>query len=95
MRTLIRQELMRALRDVDVLVGPTVPKLPHRLGTKLTPMEMYGFEYLTVPANLAGICGGVVKAGEVDGIPVGLQIQGKPLGEVEVFRVMKAMEGTA
>ncbi len=94
-RTLIREELMRALQHVDVLVGPTVPKLPHRLGDKLTPMEMYGYDYLTVPANLAGICGGVIKAGEVNGIPVGLQIQGKPLGELDVLRVMKAMEETA
>jgi len=94
-RTLIREELMRALQHVDVLVGPTVPKLPHRLGDKLTPMEMYGYDYLTVPANLAGICGGVIKAGKVNGIPVGLQIQGKPLGELDVLRVMRVMEETA
>jgi len=91
-RTIIKEELMRVLKDADVIVGPTVPKLPHRLGTELTPMEMYSYDYLTVPANLAGICGGVVKVGEVDGIPVGLQVQGRPLGELEVFRVLKALE---
>ncbi len=94
-RTLIRRELMSALERVDVIVGPTVPKLPHKLGTKLTPMEMYAYDYLTVPANLAGICGGVVKAGEVNGIPVGLQIQGKMLGEKAVLRVMRAFEASA
>jgi aspartyl-tRNA(Asn)/glutamyl-tRNA(Gln) amidotransferase subunit A len=94
-RTLIRQELMKALQQVDVVVGPTVPKLPHRLGTKLTPMEMYAYDYLTIPANLAGICGGVVKAGEVRGIPVGLQIQGKVLGELQVLQVMRALEVSA
>lgn len=94
-RTLIRRELMSALEKVDVIVGPTVPKLPHKLGTKLTPMEMYAYDYLTVPANLAGICGGVVKAGEVNGIPVGLQIQGKVLGEKAVLRVMRAFEASA
>ncbi|MEM1689032.1 MAG: Asp-tRNA(Asn)/Glu-tRNA(Gln) amidotransferase subunit GatA [Candidatus Hadarchaeales archaeon] len=93
-RTIIKEELMRVLSNVDVIVGPTVPKLPHRLGTKLAPMEMYSYDYLTVPANLAGICGGVVKVGEVDGIPVGLQVQGKPLGELDVFRVLKALEGS-
>jgi aspartyl-tRNA(Asn)/glutamyl-tRNA(Gln) amidotransferase subunit A len=92
-RTIIREELMRVLRDVDVIIGPTVPKLPHRLGTPLTPMEMYSYDYLTIPANLAGICGGVVKAGEVDGIPVGLQVLGRTLGEMDVLRVMAAMEG--
>lgn len=93
-RTIIKEELMRVLKDVDVLVGPTVPKLPHKLGTKLTPMEMYSYDYLTVPANLAGICGGVVRAGEVDGIPVGLQVQGRPLGELDVLQVLKALEGS-
>ncbi|MCS7131601.1 MAG: Asp-tRNA(Asn)/Glu-tRNA(Gln) amidotransferase subunit GatA [Hadesarchaea archaeon] len=93
-RTLIRRELMSALEEVDVIAGPTVPKLPHKLGTKLTPMEMYAYDYLTVPANLAGICGGVVKAGEVDGIPVGLQVQGKVLGEKAVLRVMRALEAS-
>lgn len=91
-RTMIRQELMAALEKVNVIVGPTVPKLPHKLGTKLTPMEMYAYDYLTIPANLAGICGGIVKAGEVGGIPVGLQVQGKVLGEESVLRVMLAFE---
>ncbi|MEM3452982.1 MAG: Asp-tRNA(Asn)/Glu-tRNA(Gln) amidotransferase subunit GatA [Candidatus Hadarchaeum sp.] len=93
-RTLIKRELMAAFEKVDVIAGPTVPKLPHRIGSKLTPMEMYAYDYLTVPANLAGICAGVIKAGEISGIPVGLQIQGRVLGELEVLKVMKALEAT-
>lgn len=92
-RAIIRQELMAALEKVDVIVGPTVPKLPHRLGEKISVSAMYAYDYLTVPANLAGICAGVVKAGEVNGIPVGLQIQGKPLSELAVLKVMAALEG--
>ncbi len=91
-RTLIRKELTSALEKVDVIVGPTVPKLPHKLGAKLSPMEMYAYDYLTIPANLAGTCAGVIKAGEVGGIPVGLQVQGRALGEPEVLRVMRALE---
>lgn len=91
-RGIIREELERALKKVDVIVGPTVPKLPHSLGTPLTPMEMYAYDYLTVPANLAGTCAGVVPAGRADGIPVGLQVQGRVLGEKEVLRVMLALE---
>jgi aspartyl-tRNA(Asn)/glutamyl-tRNA(Gln) amidotransferase subunit A len=53
--TLIRKEITGLLKDVDVLVGPTVPKLPHKLGTSLEPMEMYAYDILTVIANLAGI----------------------------------------
>jgi aspartyl-tRNA(Asn)/glutamyl-tRNA(Gln) amidotransferase subunit A len=94
-RTLIRHELMRALKKVDVIAGPTVPKLPHKLGEKISVASMYAYDYLTVPANLAGICGGVVKAGEVGGIPVGIQIQGKVLGELEVLQVMNVLEANA
>lgn len=94
-RTLIRRELMQALERVDVIVGPTVPKLPHKLGTKISPSEMYAYDYLTVPANLAGICGGVVKAGEVRGVPIGLQVQGPVLGEEKVLRVMHSLEGAS
>ncbi len=86
---------MRALERVDVIVGPTVPKLPHKIGEKISVSAMYAYDYLTVPANLAGICGGVVKAGDVNGIPVGLQIQGKVLGELDVLRVMRALEAAA
>ncbi len=93
-RTLIRKELMTALEHVDAIVGPTVPKLPHKIRTKLTPMEMYAYDYLTIPSNLAGTCAGVIKAGEVNGIPVGLQVQGKIIGELEILRVMHALETT-
>jgi aspartyl-tRNA(Asn)/glutamyl-tRNA(Gln) amidotransferase subunit A len=94
-RTLIKQELMAALQRTDVIVGPTVPKLPHRIGEKISVSAMYAYDYLTIPANLAGICGGVIKAGEVNGIPVGLQVQGKVLGELEMLRVMRALEAAA
>ncbi len=94
-RTLIRHELMEALKKVDVIVGPTVPKLPHRIGDEISVNDMYAYDYLTVPTNLAGICGGVLKAGEVNGIPVGIQVQGKVLGEPEVLRVMKFLEAVA
>ncbi len=91
-RTLMRREFKEALDRVDVIVGPTVPKLPHQLGTKLSPTEMYAYDYLTSPISLAGICAGTVKAGEASGIPVGLQVQGKVLGEETVLRVMRALE---
>lgn len=92
-RTLIKKELSDALKKADVLVGPTVPKLPHEIGEEISPSEMYAYDYLTVPANLGGLCAGVVPAGEVDGIPVGLQVQGSTLDEVSVLRVMRELEG--
>lgn len=91
-RSLIRREMTNLLEGVDVIVGPTVPKLPHKLGESLDTMEMYAYDVLTVIANLAGIPAASMKAGEVNGIPVGLQIQGKPLDDVKIIQAMAALE---
>jgi aspartyl-tRNA(Asn)/glutamyl-tRNA(Gln) amidotransferase subunit A len=92
-RSLIKKELLEALKNVDLIAGPTVPKLPHKLGETIEdPLVMYAYDMLTVPANLAGIPAGVSPAGRVDGIPVGLQIQGKPLAEQTILNTLKALE---
>ena len=91
-RTVIRNEINEMLEGVDLIVGPTVPKLPHKLGEKLEPMEMYAYDVLTVIANLAGIPAASVKAGEVEGIPVGLQLQAKPQDDAKIVQAMAAFE---
>ncbi|MBO7518681.1 MAG: Asp-tRNA(Asn)/Glu-tRNA(Gln) amidotransferase GatCAB subunit A, partial [Methanobrevibacter sp.] len=91
-RSLIRNEINKMLEGVDLIVGPTVPKLPHKLGEELEPMEMYAYDVLTVIANLAGIPAASVKAGEVDGIPVGLQLQAKPQDDAKIVKAMAAFE---
>jgi aspartyl-tRNA(Asn)/glutamyl-tRNA(Gln) amidotransferase subunit A len=92
-RSLIKRELLDALGKVSVIAGPTVPKLPHKLGEKIEdPLTMYGYDVLTVPTNLAGIPAGVVNVGKARGIPVGMQIQGKPLEEQMVLNALYALE---
>ncbi len=92
-RSLIRREMQAALKDVDVLVGPVVPKLPHKLGGEITdPRIMYAYDIYTTPANLAGLPAGSVPAGRVDGVPTGLHVVGKPLEDQAVLNVMCALE---
>ena len=91
-RSLIRNEINKMLEGVDLIVGPTVPKLPHKIGEELEPMEMYAYDVLTVIANLAGIPAASIKAGEVDGIPVGLQLQAKPQDDAKIVKAMAAFE---
>lgn len=93
-RSLIRSEINAMLENVDLIVGPTVPKLPHEIGTELSPLEMYAYDILTVIANLAGIPAASIKAGEVDGIPVGLQIQAKPLDDLKIIKAMSVLENS-
>ncbi len=91
-RSLIRREVNKLLKGVDAIVGPTVPKLPHKIGTSLEPMDMYSYDVLTVIANLAGIPAASTPAGEVGGVPVGLQVQTKPLDDVRIFEIIAALE---
>lgn len=94
-RSLIKKEMLEALKQVDLIGGPTTPKLPHKLGEKLEPLDMYAYDVLTVPANLAGIPAGVISAGRAGDVPVGLQLQAKPLEEQKIFNAMYAIEGRA
>lgn len=92
-RSVIRGELGAALEGVDALVGPTVPKMPHMLGTEISdPMVLYAYDVFTTPVNLAGLPAGTVPAGRVDGVPTGLQVIGKPLEDQVVLNVMKGFE---
>jgi aspartyl-tRNA(Asn)/glutamyl-tRNA(Gln) amidotransferase subunit A len=91
-RSLIRKEINTLLSAVDVLIGPTVPKLPHKLGTHLDTMEMYAYDVLTVVANLAGIPAASTPAGSVKGVPVGMQIQAKPQDDLKILQLMSFME---
>ncbi len=92
-RSVIRKDLERALSGVDVLVGPTVPKLPHKIGEKIEdPMTMYAYDIFTVPVNLAGIPAGSVPAERADNIPTGLQVIGNALEDQKVLNVMAGFE---
>jgi aspartyl-tRNA(Asn)/glutamyl-tRNA(Gln) amidotransferase subunit A len=91
-RSLIKKEFNRLLKGVDAIVGPTVPKLPHKIGTALKPMDMYSYDVLTVIANLAGIPAASIPAGDVGGIPVGLQIQAKSQEDATILQLMAALE---
>ncbi len=67
-------EFETACKDVDVIALPTTPELPHLLGKMPSPEAAYGYDAFTIPANLAGICAGVVPIGKIDNVPVGLQL---------------------
>ncbi len=73
-REIIKKEFEDAFKDVDAIILPTVPRLPHKIGEKISLEDMYGYDALTIPANLAGICAISIPAGKISSIPVGMQI---------------------
>jgi len=92
-RTLIRREFDQAFEKYDALITPTSPAVPFKIGEKTDdPLQMYLSDICTLPMNIAGIPGISIPAGFVDGLPVGLQIIGKPLGEETLMRVAFAYE---
>ena len=92
-RTLIAQEFREAFQRFDALVTPTSPSVAFKLGEKTAdPVQMYLNDILTMPANIAGIPAISVHGGIAQGLPVGLQFLGPPLGEETLFRVSYAYE---
>ncbi|MFF2552020.1 Asp-tRNA(Asn)/Glu-tRNA(Gln) amidotransferase subunit GatA [Nocardia sp. NPDC058058] len=94
-RTLIARDFDRAYESVDVLVSPTSPFTPWKLGEKVNdPLAMYLSDLCTLPTNLAGHCGMSVPSGlsADDGLPVGLQIMAPALADDRLYRVGAAYE---
>ena len=92
-RTLIKQDFDHAFERFDALLAPTSPTVAFGIGAKVDdPLAMYLNDVCTIPVNLAGLPGLSVPSGLSEGLPVGLQIIGKPLGEATVLRVAHAYE---
>jgi aspartyl-tRNA(Asn)/glutamyl-tRNA(Gln) amidotransferase subunit A len=93
-RTLIRRDFDEAFAKVDVVLSATSPVPAWKLGEKLDdPLKMYLMDVLTLPCNLAGLPGISLPAGFTKaGLPVGLQLLGRPFDEVTVLRAAAAFE---
>jgi aspartyl-tRNA(Asn)/glutamyl-tRNA(Gln) amidotransferase subunit A len=92
-RTLIKGDFDRVFADLDVIVAPTSPTVAFKIGERVDdPLQMYLSDIFTLSVNLAGICGISIPCGFADGLPVGLQIMGKPFAEETILRVAYAYE---
>jgi len=93
-RTLIRRDFDRAFEDHDVLVGAVSPTVAFRLGEKADdPLAMYLSDVCTIPVNMGGLPGMSIPCGfSSDGLPIGLQLVGPPLGEEALLRAAYAFE---
>lgn len=94
-RTLIRNDFLKAFAQVDAIVAPTSPTAAFKIGEKSEdPLEMYLSDIYTISANLAGICGLSVPCGftEAPKLPIGLQLLGQPFGEETILKIAHAYE---
>ena len=92
-RTLIKRDFDKAFHHVDVVLTPTTPTAAFRFGSKATPLDMYLGDIFTLSCNLAGLPGMSVPCGLTgDGLPIGVQLMGKPLDEATLLRTGAVIE---
>ena len=94
-RTLIRQDFLKAFERVDAIVTPTTPTAAFKAGEKSDdPLQMYLSDIFTISCNLAGIPGISIPCGFTQSpkLPIGLQLLGKPFGEETLLSLAHAYE---
>src|SRR3990172_3314078 len=92
-RTLIKADFDKAFDQVDALVAPTSPTVAFKFGARLAdPVAMYLSDACTLPVNMAGLPGLSVPCGLSEGLPVGLQLIGRPWDELRLFQLGRAYE---
>ncbi len=92
-RTLVRQAYDKAFEEFDVLISPTSPTVAFGIGEKTDdPYEMKLADVCTIPVNMAGIPAISINCGFCQGLPVGMQIMGKPFDEETILRTAYTFE---
>ena len=91
-KELIKKEIENAFKKVDFIIIPSVPKLPHKIGSKISVEDMYAYDSLTIPANLAEIPAVSIPAGKINGIPVGMQIMARKFDDINLLNFAKKFE---
>ncbi len=94
-RALMTAEFNRAFQTFDYLLAPTSPIPAFRLGELSDdPLALKQLDLCTIPANMGGFPALSLAAGEVDGLPVGLQIMGPAMGDEDLLAAAYAIEQT-
>jgi len=93
-RSLIKGDFDRAFQQVDIIACPASPTAAFRLGEKTDdPLQMYMSDVFTLSCNLAGVPGISVPCGFTqEGLPIGLQLMGRPFDEAGLLQMARAFE---
>lgn len=92
-RTLIKEDFVQAFKRYDLLLSPVSPTTAFPIGEKMDdPLQMYLSDICTISVNLAGMPGLSIPCGFVGGLPVGLQLIGRPFDEGTLLRTAYTFE---
>ncbi len=93
-RTLIKDDFLRAFKDVDLIAGPTMPIPAFRIGERINdPLSLYLADVFTVPINLAGVPAVSLPCGFAGHLPIGLQLIGRHFQEDLLLRAAQRLRG--
>jgi aspartyl-tRNA(Asn)/glutamyl-tRNA(Gln) amidotransferase subunit A len=92
-RTLLRREFNAVFEKCDALITPTSPTVAFKIGEKAdNPYQMYLSDICTIPVNIAGLPAVSIPCGFGGGLPIGLQIIGKPFAEETILKIAHAYQ---
>ena len=92
-RRVITEDFHRAFEQIDIIAGPSAPGVAFPFGAKqVDPVAMYMEDIYTLAVNLAGLPGLSAPAGLIDGMPVGIQLIGKPFDEQTILNAAHRLQ---
>lgn len=93
-RRMIKQDFIEAFKECDLIITPTYPSTAFRLNERKDNfLKLYADDMYTVPASLADIPAINIPCGyDADGLPIGMQIMGKPFSEQIILNTAYAYE---
>jgi len=94
-RSLIKSQLTESFEKVDLLLAPTMPILPFKIGEKIDdPLKIYLLDINTIIANLSGIPAISVPFAMANGLPIGIQLFANSLQEKQLLQSAYALQKT-
>jgi len=94
-RSLIKSQLAESFKKVDLLLAPTMPILPFKIGEKINdPLKIYLLDINTIIANLSGIPAISVPFAIANGLPIGIQLFANSLQEKQLLQAAHALQKT-
>ncbi len=91
-RNFIKQQFEKIFQEVDIIILPTVPRTPHKIGEIISVKDMYAYDVFTTPASIAGLPAISIPVGKLDNKDVGLQIVAPHFQEELIFKLAKDFE---
>ncbi|MFH0711722.1 MAG: amidase family protein [archaeon] len=91
-KNFIKQQFEKIFQEVDAIILPTSPQLPHKIGEQISIEQMYNYDITTVLPSIAGLPAISIPVGKIENKNVGLQIIAPHFQEETIFKIAKQFE---